>query len=150
MYSSSWPHRLQHARLPCPSLSPWICSDSCPSSQWCRPTISSSPPAFNFPHHQGLFQWVGSSHQVAKVLELQLQHQSFQWIFKNDFIDWIYLPAVQVTLKSLLFNMFYNSAIQFLRIYLKKMILNTKDIHESIISHIKLECIVYVLTLGNN
>ena len=150
MSSSSWPHRLQHAKLPCPSLSPWICSDSCPSSLWCHPTISSSPPAFNFAHHQGLFQWVGSSHQVAKVLELQLQHQSFQWIFKNDFIDWIYLLAVQVTLKSLLFNMFYDSAIQFLRIYLKKMILNTKDIHESIISHIKLECIVYVLTLGNN
>ena len=38
---------------------------------------SLSPPAFNLFQHQGLFQWVGSSHQVAKVLELQLQHQSF-------------------------------------------------------------------------
>ena len=37
-----WPHELQHARLPCPSLSPRVCSDSCPSSQWCHPTISSS------------------------------------------------------------------------------------------------------------
>ena len=37
-------------------------------------------------HLQGLFQWVGSSHQVAKVLELQLQHQSFQWIFRVDFL----------------------------------------------------------------
>ena len=36
--------------------------------------------------HQGLFQWVSSSHQVAKVLELQLQHQSFQWIFRTDFL----------------------------------------------------------------
>ena len=45
------------------------------------PLLSPSPPAFNLFQHQGLFQWVGSSHQVAKILELQLQHQSFQWIF---------------------------------------------------------------------
>ena len=45
-----------------------------------------SPPAFNLSQHQGLFQWVSSSHQVAKVLELQLQHQSFQWIFRTDFL----------------------------------------------------------------
>ena len=50
-----------------------------------------SPPcplAFNLSQHQGLFQWVGSSHQVAKVLELQLQHQSFQWIYRVDFPPW--------------------------------------------------------------
>ena len=48
----------------------------------------SSPPALNLSQHQGLFQWVSSSHQVAKVLELQ--HQSFQWIFRIDFIlDWL-------------------------------------------------------------
>ena len=46
--------------------------------------LSPSPPAFNLSQHQGLFQWVSSSHQVAKVLELQLQHQSFQWIFRTD------------------------------------------------------------------
>ena len=46
-----------------------------------------SPPAFNlFLQHQGLFQWVSSSHQVARVLELQLQQQSFQWIFGTDFL----------------------------------------------------------------
>ena len=44
---------------------------------------SPSPPAFNLSQHQGLFQWVSSSHQVAKVLELQLQHQFFQWIFRT-------------------------------------------------------------------
>ena len=43
-----------------------------------HPLSSPSPPAFNLSKHQGLFQWVSSSHQVAKVLELQLQHQSFQ------------------------------------------------------------------------
>ena len=62
------------------------------------------PPAFSLSQHQGLFQWVGSSHQVAKVLELQLQHQSFQWIFRTEFlpIDWLDLLAVQGTLKSFL------------------------------------------------
>ena len=48
-----------------------------------HPLSSPSPPAFNLPQHPGLFQWVGSSHQVAKVLELQkLQRHSFQWIFR--------------------------------------------------------------------
>ena len=45
-----------------------------------------SSPAFNLSQHQGLFQWVSSSHQVAKVLELQLQQQSFQWICRTDFL----------------------------------------------------------------
>ena len=45
-----------------------------------------SPPAFDLSQHQGLFQWVSSLHQVAKVLELQLQHQSFQWIFMTYFL----------------------------------------------------------------
>ena len=48
--------------------------------------LSPSPPAFNFSQHQGLFKWVSSLHQVAKVLEFQLQHQSFQWIFRTDFL----------------------------------------------------------------
>ena len=45
-----------------------------------------SPPALSLPQHQGLFQWVSSLHQVAKVLELHLQHQSFRWIFRVDFL----------------------------------------------------------------
>ena len=57
---------------------------------WVRDAIQpslSSPYmfAYNLSQHQGRFQWVGSSLQVAKVLELQLQHQSFQWIFRVDF-----------------------------------------------------------------
>ena len=48
--------------------------------------LSSSPPAFNISQHQGLFQWVHSSHQVAKVLEFQLQHRSFQWMFRTDLL----------------------------------------------------------------
>ena len=46
---SLWSHGLQHARLPCPSLSPGVCSDSCPLSRWCHPTISSSVTAFSCP-----------------------------------------------------------------------------------------------------
>ena len=62
------------------------------------------PPALNLFQYQGLFQWVGFSNQVAKVLELQLQHQPFQWIFRVAFlrIDWLDLLVVQGTLKSLL------------------------------------------------
>ena len=52
--------------------------------QLSHPLSSPSPPTFNLSQHQGLFQWVSSSHHVAKVLEFQLQHQSFQWIFRTD------------------------------------------------------------------
>ena len=87
---SSRPRGLQHARLPCPSPTPGACSNSCPLSQWCHPTISSSvvpfSSAFNISQYQGLFQGITSLHQVAKLLELQLQHQSFQWIFRIDLL----------------------------------------------------------------
>ena len=49
-------------------------------------SLSSPSPAINLSQHRGLFQWVSSSHQVAKVLTFQLQHQSFQWIFRTDFL----------------------------------------------------------------
>ena len=51
-----------------------------------HPLSSPYPPAFNLSQHQGLFKWVSLSHQVAKVLEFQFQHQSFQWIFRTDFL----------------------------------------------------------------
>ena len=51
-----------------------------------HPLFAPSPPAFNLSQDQGLFQWVGSLNQVAKVLELQ--HQSFQWIFMVDFLSY--------------------------------------------------------------
>ena len=74
LLSRVWPHELQHARPPCPSPTPGVHSNSRPLSQWCHPTISSSvtlsPPAPSPSQHQSLFQWVNSSHQVAKVLEL--------------------------------------------------------------------------------
>ena len=53
-----------------------------------HPLSSPSPPAFNLSQNLGFFQWASSSHQVAKVLELQLQHQSFQWIFSTYFLSY--------------------------------------------------------------
>ena len=62
-----------------------------------HPLSSPSPPAFNLSQRQGLFQWLSPSHQVAKVLEFQLQHQSFQWIFQGWFPlgwpNWISLQS---------------------------------------------------------
>ena len=98
----------QHARPPCPSPSGGVHLNSCPSSQWCHPTVLSSVVPFSSQlqsfQHQGLFKSVSSLHQVAKVLEFQLQHQSFQWIFGliSFRMDWLDLLAVQGTLKSLL------------------------------------------------
>ena len=55
-----------------------------------HPLSSPFPPAFSLSQHQGLFQRVGFPHQVAKVLELQVKHQPFQWIFRDDFLaDWL-------------------------------------------------------------
>ena len=51
-----------------------------------HPLLFPSPPAFNLSQHQHLLQWVKSLDQVAKVLEFQLQHQSFQWLFSTDFL----------------------------------------------------------------
>ena len=60
----------------------WV-SDAIQPSQ---PLSSPSPPSFNLSQHQDLFNWVSSLHQVAKVLEFQLRHQSFQWIFRTDLL----------------------------------------------------------------
>ena len=81
---------LQHARLSCLSPTPRVYLNSSPLSPWCHPTILFSVLPFSSnlqsSQLQGLFIWVSSSHQVAKVLEFQLQHQSFQRIFGTDFL----------------------------------------------------------------
>ena len=53
-----------------------------------HPLLSPSPPVPSPSQHQSLFQWVNSSHEVAKVLEFQLQHQSFQWTPRTGWISW--------------------------------------------------------------
>ena len=81
------PHEPQHTRPPCPSPAPGVYPNPCPSSQWCHPTISSSvilllpsifPSITVFSNELAL--------QVAKVLEFQLQHQSFQWTPRTDLL----------------------------------------------------------------
>ena len=92
LFDSFQPHGLQHTRLPWPSPTSGACSTHVhrvgDAIQPSHALLSPSPPAFNLSLHQGLFQWVSSSHQVqnSKVLEFQLQHQSFQWIFRIDFL----------------------------------------------------------------
>ena len=108
MSNSLWPHEPQQARPPCPAPAPRVHPSPCPLSQWCHPTISSSvspsPHALNLSQHKGLFKWVSSLHQVAKVLSFRLnisltnEHPrliSFR-------MNWLDLLAVQRTLKSLL------------------------------------------------
>ena len=102
------PHGLQHVRLLCLPLPLRVCSSSRPLSQWCYLTISSSATpssfAFSLSQHQDLFQWVSSLHQVAKVLELQLQQQSFYEYSKLICfrINWFDLFALQGAPKCLL------------------------------------------------
>ena len=76
--------RLSSSRLPCPSLSHRVCSNSCSLSWWCHPTISSS--ALNLSSLRVLFNESTLCIQVAKELELQLQNLTFQWIFRMDFL----------------------------------------------------------------
>ena len=107
MSSSLWPHGLQHSRLPCPSPSPRVCSNSCPLSWWCHPTISSSVAPFSsclqsFPA-SGFFPMsrlftIGWSKYWSFSISPSKEYSgliSFR-------IDWFDLLAVQGTLKSLL------------------------------------------------
>ena len=123
MSDSLWPHELQHARSPYHQLSEftqshvhWVGDAIQPS----HPRLSPSPPALNLSQHQGLFKWVSSSHEVAKVLEFQLQHQFQLQHPSNEHprlisfgMDWLGLLAVQGTLKSLLQH--YSSEASILR-----------------------------------
>jgi len=91
MSDSLQPHGLWHTRLPCPSPSPRVCSNSCPLSWWCHPTISSSVVPFSsclqiFPASESFpVSWLFTS--GCWNIELQLHHQSFQWIFRVDFLS---------------------------------------------------------------
>ena len=108
MYASLQPHGLQHARPPCPSPTPRVYSNSCPSSQWCHPTILSChllllPPS-NFPNIRGF-----SNKSVLHIRWPKYWSFSFSTSPSNEHpglisfkMDWLALLAVQRTLKSLL------------------------------------------------
>ena len=82
------PHEPQHTRPSFPSATPGVHPNSCPLCRWWHLTISSSVISFSsclhLSQHQDLFKWIISSHQVAKILEFQLQHQSIQWTPRTD------------------------------------------------------------------
>ena len=85
-----WSHGLQHTRLLYPSPSPRTCSNSCPLGQWCHPTISSSVIPFSsclqsFPA-LGSFLMNRLFASCGQVLQLQLQWQSFQWVYRIGFL----------------------------------------------------------------
>ena len=85
------PHESQHTRPPCPSPTPRVYSDSCPSSQWCHPAISPSVVPFSSCPQSlpasGSFPVSHLFDEVAKVLEFQLQHQCFQWTPRTDLLQ---------------------------------------------------------------
>ena len=107
MFDSLQPHGLQHTRLPCPSLSPRVCSNLCPLNQWCHPTISFSV----IPVSSCLQSFLAlGSFLVSRLLCIRWpKYKSFSFSPSNEYsglisfrIDWFDLLAVQVTLKSLL------------------------------------------------
>ena len=104
MSNSLWPHGLQQARPPCPSPSPKVCSSSCPLHWGFHPATSFSDALFSFYPQSfpasGTFPMSQLSTSDDQILELQLQHQSFQWGLISFKIDWFDLLAVQETFRS--------------------------------------------------
>ena len=101
------PLRLQHTRLPCPSTTPRVCSNSCPSSHWCHPTISSSvvpfscqffPASGSFP--MNLF-FISGGQSIGVSASASVPSNEYSGLISFR-IDWFYLLAIQETLKSLL------------------------------------------------
>ena len=106
MSDSLWPHGLQHARLPCPSPSPGVCSNSCPLSRWCHPTISSHYPFLLLP---SIFSSIRVFSNELALHIRWLNYLSFSISPSSKYsglisfrIDWFDLLAVQGTLNSLL------------------------------------------------
>ena len=106
--NSLWPHELQHARLPCPSSTPRACSNSCPLSQWCHPTISSCCPLLLLPSIFPNIR-VCSNESILHIRWPKYWSFSFNISPSNEHpglisfgMDWLDLLAVQGTLKSLL------------------------------------------------
>ena len=102
------PYGLQYSRPRCPSPTPGVFQTyvhwGSEAIQLSHPLSSPSLSALHLSQHQGLFKWVSSSHQVAKILEFQLKHQSFQWTpgLISFIMDWLELSGAHGTLKSLL------------------------------------------------
>ena len=81
-----------------------------------HPLFSPSPPALNLSQDRSLSQWLSSPHQVAKVLEFQLQHQSFQWIFSTNFLFFFFYTSILFYLFIFLLSFYFSNFILFLNL----------------------------------
>ena len=102
MSDSWWPHGLQHASPPCPSPTPGACSNSCPSSQWCHPTISSSVVPLIFPSIRVFFNESVFCIRWPKYWSFSISPSNGYSGLISFRIDWFHILAVQGTLKSFL------------------------------------------------
>ena len=110
--NSLWPHRLLPAMLPCPSLSSGACSNSCPLSQWCRPTISSSAIPFSscpqsFPASVS-FHWIFASGGQSIGTSTSVPPMSMQSWFPLGLTGWISLLSKGL---SSIFSSWYSSLV---------------------------------------
>ena len=127
MSDSLWPHEWGMPGLPVQHQLPettqthvhGVGDDIQPS----HPLSSPSPPALNLSQHQGLFKWVSSSHQVAKVLEFQLQHQNFQWTSRTD--NFCYIELINIFPEDYFHVYLIYSHISVFKIFFKLLILKT-------------------------
>ena len=98
LFLTLWPLELQHTRLPCPPLSPWVCSNSCPLSQWCHPTISSFVSPFSscpqplasrsFPMN---LPFASRGHSIGVLASASVLSMNIQGWFPLGLTGWIYL-----------------------------------------------------------
>ena len=130
-----WPHESQHARPPCPSLTPRVYSNSCPSSQWCHPAISSSivpfsscpqslPASESFPVSQ-LFPWGGQSTGVSALASFPPK-KSQGW-FPSEWTGWISLQSKGLS------RVFSNTTVQKHQFFSTQLYYNSFENHWSIL-----------------
>ena len=110
MSDTLWPHGQQHTRLPCPSPTPRVYPNSCPSSRWCHPTISSSViPFFSCPQSfpaSGSFQWVSSLQSIGVSASASVLPMNIQDWFPLGWTRWISLKSKGLS------RVFFNSTVQ--------------------------------------
>ena len=101
-----------------------------------HPLSSPSPPAFNLSQHQGIFQWVSSLHQVIKLLELQLQHQSFQRIFKglSKGLSRVFPNTKFKSINSLMLSFLYGPTLTSISGYWKSIALTIETFFSKVMS----------------
>ena len=141
MSSSLQSHDLQHTRLHCPSLSPWVCSNSCPLSQWCHPTISSS-----VVHFFSCPQSFPASRSFPMSWVFALGSQSVRASAPR--IAWFDLLAVQRTLRSLLQHHSLKASILWPSTFFKQKVnIPVKKVTDGIMLSFRSKCKLFLVIL---